>query len=291
MTDAVWLASYPKSGNTWLRLLFAAVEKGGYLPDINALSGAIASDRRSFEAALLVDSAILTDDETEALRSAALKAQARSVWPHSASRECNALQLVKVHDRYAHLPDGTALLGGRRVACGVIVVVRDPRDVAVSLAHHLGVSIDQAIFNLNSSDFCLSETSDRPALQLRQRLGSWSDHVESWLDQDDLPVCMVRYEDLCSDLFAELQRVLVFLGIEVGDHVVRAAAAAADFDNLRAVEQKHGFIEWQRNARSPGFFRQGKTGAWRNDLTPSQVRRVELAHASVMDRLGYLSFK
>lgn len=287
MSDAVWLASYPKSGNTWLRILIAAVLNGGRLPDINALSGAIASDRRGFEAALLVDSALLTEDETEILRPAALMAQARSAWIQPAIAGVKAIPIVKVHDRYAHLPGGAALLGARKVACGAIVVVRDPRDIAVSLSHHLGTSIDQSIANLNSSDFCLSETRDRPALQLRQRLGNWSAHLGSWLDQDDLPVCLMRYEDLCRTPEVELRRALDFLGIEVSDDVVGAAVAAAAFGNLRAIEEAHGFIEWPRKERLGGFFRQGKSEAWRADLTPIQVSRIEMAHAAVMRRLGY----
>lgn len=287
MSNAVWLASYPKSGNTWLRILIAAVLEGGHLPDINALAGAIASDRRGFEAALLVDSALLTEDETEILRPAALIAQARSTWMQPALAGPKAILVAKVHDRYAYLPGDTALLGARKVARGAIVIVRDPRDIAVSLAHHLGTSIDQSIANLNNSDFCLSETRDRPALQLRQRLGSWSEHVESWLDQDDLPVCLLRYEDLCRTPEAELQRALDFLGIEVSDDLVGAAVAAAAFVNLRATEQAHGFIEWQQKERPGGFFRQGKAEAWRADLTPNQVSRVEMAHAPVMRRLGY----
>lgn len=269
----VWLASYPKSGNTWMRVLLSNLTSGGERPeDINDLSrrDGIASSRSTFEWQTLVDSDLLTADEIERLRPAAHDADA-------ASRPGAAF--IKAHDAYTRLPDGTPLLG--RAARAALYLVRDPRDVAVSLAFHAGSGLDEAISLMNRPNGAFGGSH----LQVRHRLTDWSGHVRGWLGQTDLPVHLIRYEDLQADTLEVFRRALDFLGVHCDKKAVARAVCHADFAELQRQERENGFRE--RVEGQAMFFREGCVGGWRRHLSAAQVRAVETAHAAAMARLGY----
>jgi hypothetical protein len=288
VTSTVWLASYPKSGNTWFRILTAglAIDDDSDI-DINDLPAqdGIASARPPFEHWMLLDSGLLTHDEVDCLRPRFFEQRFGS----SIGDEPDAepwVRCVKVHDAYTLTPRGEPLLAGRRAADGAIVIVRDPRDVATSLANHHGCSIDEAIAFMADDDASYSGHQDQQRPQFRQRVLSWSGHVASWLDQTDLPVHLVRYEDLLADTAGALASALAFAGRRAAGPDIQRAVKRASFAELQRQEQEKGFRETPRGM-SEAFFRRGEAGAWRRELTPSQVASIEATHGSMMLRLGY----
>jgi hypothetical protein len=287
VTRTIWLASYPKSGNTWLRLLLANVTAGEGPPvNLNNLfTGGIASSRSCFDFIVLIDSGLLTHDEIDNLRPRAHAAMVREFEDSLLTQDAPSLRFIKVHDAYTVNPAGQALLGGSAGAQGAIVIVRDPRDVASSFAHHSGVSIDEAIAFMNQDDAAFCAKTRRQNIQLRQKLRGWSEHVASWLDQADIPVHLIRYEDLHRDTARTLGGALEFAGIEASADKLDRAVESCGFASLREEEQRNGFAEAPR--RGIEFFRRGEVGAWRHDLTREQVVRIESHHARMMDRLGY----
>jgi hypothetical protein len=133
-----WIASFPKSGNTWLRLLLASLQAGGDTVDINRLGGdenRISSNRRQFDILLDIDSSLLTPAEIQAVRPHVYRQQARGL---------RVTAFRKTHEACIDVGGGAPLFPPD-VTEGAVYAVRDPRDVAISLAHHAGVSIDQAI--------------------------------------------------------------------------------------------------------------------------------------------------
>jgi aryl sulfotransferase len=291
VTRTIWLASYPKSGNTWFRMLVANLSaKDGKPIDINDMPerSGIASARGPFDHLLLIDSGLLTHDEIDCLRPRVYEQLARGEDDdeYDAAREKLPVRFVKVHDAYTMTPKGEALLGSRRGADGAIVIVRDPRDVAPSLANHNGTSIDDAITRLNDLNASASSSPRRMHSQLRQKMPSWSGHIESWLDQTDIPVYLIRYEDLQADTAGTFRRALDFAGRTASEDDIRRAAAYASFEELKRQEQDKGFTESPRRAEGV-FFRRGEVGGWRDELNTEQVARIEAAHAPMMRRLGY----
>lgn len=284
MRRTIWLASYPKSGNTWFRMLVANLSaKDGKPVDINDLPerGGIASARGPFDYFSLIDSGLLTHDEIDCLRPRIYEELASGAQDDEYEKEdAPPVRFVKVHDAYTLTPKGEPLLAGARGAEGGIVIVRDPRDVAPSFANHYRCSIDEAITFMNDRHGLYD------ARQLRQKLPGWSGHVESWLDQTDIPVHLIRYEDMLADTLATFRRALEFAGRPARDEAIRLAVAFTDFAELRRQEQEKGFRE---TSRRPGgqFFRRGMAGAWRDELSGEQVARIEAAHAEMMRRLGY----
>jgi len=285
----IWLASYPKSGNTWFRMLVANLSaKDGEPADINNLAerGAIASAREPFDRLLLVDSGLLTHDEIDCLRPSLYEALARD--DHDSDDDPGdflPVRFVKVHDAYTLTPKGEPLLA--RGAEGAVVMVRDPRDIAPSLANHLAATIDQAVTFLNDPRAVFSGRRRRQDPQLRQKLLGWSGHIASWLEQRDIPVHLVRYEDMAADTAGVLRRALAFAELPATDEAIERAARLADFTQLRQQEQDKGFREAPHPGHGKIFFRRGEVGGWRDELTAQQVARIESAHAPMMRRLGY----
>jgi len=287
VTRTVWLASYPKSGNTWLRILIGNLWADGRPIGLNQLPRGSAGDRSRFDRVMLIDSGLLTHDEVDRLRPRAYAAIARPEYDYQMGQLEGATptRLVKVHDAYTINPIGEPLLGGADGARGAIVVVRDPRDIASSLAHHMNFSIDEAIAFMNDDDAAICKKTGAQDHQLRQKLRNWSAHTESWLDQTDIPAHLIRYEDLRSDTPGTLRRALAFAGLSVTEEKINQAVGFSDFAVLREQEEQNGFREAPRTGVK--FFRRGEAGNWRDELTRQQVLRIEAQHARVMLRLGY----
>ena len=291
MNDLVWLASYPKSGNTWFRLLIeTSLAAPGAALDINDLQtrGGIASSRRPIDELSLLDSHLLTHREADWLRPGVHEALARGEFPEIGLQwalPAMSPRLMKIHDAYTAGPDGAPLFA---VASAAVVIVRDPRSVAPSLASFFNHSIDQSIADMASDDFALSARITGDSTQVRQTLLSWSAHIRSWLDQTDVPVHLVRYEDLKADTVTTFQAAMRFAGHEMERGVVEQAVAATDFAHLQAQERERGFLESKPNRKhNRPFFRQGRVDGWREELSADQVARIEADHGEVMRRLGY----
>ncbi len=123
------------------------------------------------------------------------------------------------------------------------------------------------------------------AAQATQLLGTWSAPGASWLDGADRPLLLVRYEDMMADARRETGRLARFLDLDASDDRIARAVSACRFESLRSAEAR-GFIE--RPSGMDRFFRQGRSGAWRNALTEAQAQRIVDDHGTVMQRLGYL---
>ena len=307
----VWLASYPKSGNTWLRAVLtnylrAGPERGSYNEpaSINALiARPVAADREAFDELVGLDSSDLAPDEAlrhRALFHALLAREAAEPPAGEPPRPA----FVKVHDAYLHTGDGTALFP-KAATAGVVYLVRNPLDVAVSYAHHRRKPIDDTVRWMNDPAAAEAEVAGGIHTQLPQPMLTWSGHVSSWLDQEALPMHVARYEDLLADPMAAFGAIVRFAGLDREDgtpagergrsgtpgrsstsaRLARAVDHAA-FSRLRAQEEESGFSEKQPTA--PSFFRAGVAGSWRTALGPRQVRALVDAHGPVMARLGYL---
>ena len=279
MGGIYWLASYPKSGNTWFRSVLANFRATGDAPvDINQLNtGAIASSRNWVDDVLGVDTADLTQDEVEAIRP--------EIYRWSVAEAPNELGYHKIHDAYTHRADGRPLVDDV-ASLGAVYLLRNPLDVAPSLANHNGVDIDAAIAQMRDQTHALARAKNRLTGQLLQRMGSWSQHVESWVDAREIPVFVLRYEDMHADPITAFGAAFSALGLPENPQRLKQAIAFSQFDTLAAQEEAHGFRERPSGKRR--FFRKGKVGDWQNSLTPAQVAQVIADHGPMMQRFGYL---
>ncbi|MBF0285300.1 MAG: sulfotransferase domain-containing protein [Magnetococcales bacterium] len=273
-----WLASYPKSGNTWLRLALRSLEQGGVpisLAQPNAWAP-IVSALPFFEQALDVEAADLTLEEIERLRPRALEVEAR---------EAPGPLFRKVHDAWTLTPEGEPLFPPR-LTLGTLIIVRDPRDVAVSYAHFAGISLDRSIAFLANPQAQLAPSFRDGEGQMRQHLGSWSDHVASWLEAPGMNPLLLRYEEMKADPLETLRQAARHVGWNPTEEGLARATEATRFETLQAIERREGF--GGKGAGKVPFFRRGEVGGWRDVLTPAQQAALEEAHGPMMARLGYL---
>lgn len=280
MSAIVWLASYPKSGNTWVRILLANYLSGDDQPvDINELGEVtmMASTRRVFDRWCAVEASALDQDVVDRLRP--------DVYRCLTGDSAEDL-FIKVHDAWSTDDRGQAMFPAD-VTRALVYVVRNPLDVAVSAAHHWSLDAEQAVDRICDTGYCIGPSGFRLSEQLRQFVGCWSGHARSWLDQSGLRAHVVRYEDLRRDPARALAGIVGACGLEFDPERVRVATEFSDFEELQRQERVDGFRERPLSARG-SFFRRGEVGAWRDELPAALADRVMQTHREMMARFGYL---
>jgi aryl sulfotransferase len=273
----IWLASYPGSGNTWMRVFLSNLLADAERPaDINALAVRWhAASRSAFDAYAGVRASELRDDEIDELRPAVYEALAADHEPP---------WFVKIHDAFSYTRSGEPLVSSRATR-GAIYILRNPLDVAISWAYNRDVRIRHAIELMGDAECTLAAVPDGIVPQIRQRLGTWSAHVCGWVDAP-LPVHVVRYEDMQADPIAAFGGAAAFAGLPVTTERLTRAIEFSRFAELRQQEETTGFRG--RSRRSLRFFRRGQVDAWRDELTADQAAQIVAAHSAVMQRFGYL---
>jgi hypothetical protein len=273
----VWLASYPKSGNTWVRSVWTALAGPRSLFSINRLDGG--PQPCSVDGArsdLGLDPRWL-DPRALALLRAGLVRQSTLDDPDGPPL------LRKTHERYEPERLGAPPFPTDATRAA-IHVVRDPRDVVCSWAHFFGTSLDDAVDLVCQPD--LVWRGDPITAATDQPLGSWAQHVGSWSTQGPpFPVHPVRYEDLVVDPVAVLGPVLDAVGLARRPGELEAAVASVRFERLAAAEGREGFRE--RSSRAQRFFRRGRAGGWRDELPAPLAARLETELAEAMSLWGY----
>jgi hypothetical protein len=274
MSSIIWLASYPKSGNTWVRAFLQNYLDASDGPaNINELERYFADESKPNWYLPFVDKPLTDLDMAEicALRGNVHKAIA-------ASRPGSIL--VKTHNflgEYNGLP-----LHEMSVTAGGVYIVRNPLDVLLSLADHFGLSIDEAI------EFMNSETTGSPTdeANVASVLSSWSVHVKSWADGGGDATCVLRYEDLLAKPAKAFKSLVSFLGLKSNPKLLRQAIRFSSFSELRKQEKQKGFVE--KSPNSSRFFRAGKKDQWRSRLTREQAGKIVDGHREVMQRFRYV---
>jgi len=243
--DDVLIASYPRSGNTWLRFLLFEIFTGR--------SGEYAEVRRAIPFVNYQHSAepLLPDDG----------------------------RLIKTHEPFHGAYEGKR----------AIYLVRDARDVAIS----------EHRYRLRNGSYRgdLDAFTEVFVKGRAQRFGSWSRHVESWLESGSARggrVLIVKFENLRGDTEGTLAAIVEFLGIDRGPEEIAAAVKNNSVENMRAKEDrtirdpsKESAIIFRPVRSDLRFINQGAVGGWRGRLTEGQIRTIERACGPMLSRLGY----
>lgn len=279
MGNIVWLASYPKSGNTWVRLFLDSYlyqrSETLHLAQLQ-LGNRIASSRRLF-------------DETVGLGSGVLPAQlVENLRPHvyrEVSANANSPVYMKIHDAY-YLTDSGEPLVPDSATRSVIYIVRNPLDVCVSWTYHSGhVDINRTVRAMNKINYVSDANKFMQPDQLPQKMLSWSQHALSWIESP-LNVMVLRYEDLIQHPFIWFSKLIRFLELDWDKSRLDTAINSCQFDALKEQETQNGFHE--KPMKAERFFRRGLVGEWKNVLDQSHTDSLIKHHQPIMERLGYI---
>lgn len=270
----VWLASYPKSGNTWTRIFLANYLLNAQAPlPINQVHRIGIGDAVS--GAYRVVGAGRYDPSDSAGHLRLRERVLRGVVANGAD-----MNFVKTHNARGRA-FGVEMIPPRFTRAAVYIL-RNPLDVAVSYARHFGQTPGEAARTISRADHIVAADAGSVA----QYVGDWSDHVAGWTGAKAFPVHVMRYEDMKADPPAAFSDLLGFLGITPDAERLDRAIRHASFDEMKRQESATPFIE--RPASLERFFHTGEAGQWQSALTGEDVEFLRQRHGVVMARHGYL---
>ena len=277
----IWLASYPKSGNTLLRSILVSyfysndgVLKFEDLIKINqfplseqfmSLGIDIENDREVFKNFINVQKSI--------------------------NHEKGKIKFFKTHSSLCKVYDSNFTDLHNTLAA--IYIVRDPRNVVTSLAHHNNLSIDEATETMIDQNRFMEKTTKN----LKVFLGSWNFNYSSWKNLNNKKnYFLVKYEDLISKKKTVLLRIFKFLNslgmkFEIDMVKLNKAIKSTEFENMKKKEKNEIFYEAPLdiiNNKRKIFFNLGPKNDWRKLLDEKNRDKIENSFKREMIELGYL---
>ena len=277
----VWLASYPKSGNTLLRSILSSYfysKEGEFsFNNLNYIS--------QFPLTSQFMSAGIDIDNDEEVFKNFINVQ------NFLNQEKGKVKFLKTHSALSkmHGCNFTDLNN----TLGAIYIVRDPRNVVNSLAHHNDLSIDEAADTMiDNSKFLLKSVKN-----CRVFLGSWSFNYNSWKNlQVKNKYLLIKYEDLINKKKTTMLKILKFLdqlGMKSQLDMVKLnkAIKSTDFKKVKNLEQNETFYEGvldTKTGKRKIFFNLGPNNDWRRFLDDKIKIKLEKAFEKEMIELGYL---
>ena len=270
----VWMASYPKSGNTWARIFLANYLANAREPvPINKAHGVAMGDSITKTYRMVAQGPVdVTDiDATLKLRPRVL----RGIVANNAD-----INLVKTHN--ARVTARGVTLIPEEVTRSAIYILRNPLDMVLSYARHYGMTAEEAVQTVSHPDNANPPDEET----VTQFMGTWSDHVRSWTAPAPFPLLVLRYEDMLADPRACFARLVQHLGMPLDVERLDRAILFSSFEELSEQEKKQGFIE--KSQKSERFFAKGQKDQWKTDLPAKLVKKMKHAHRKVMQKFGYL---
>ena len=269
-----WIASYPKSGNTWVRAFISTyLYSKNYIFNFDLLKKIPKFTQKKFFDQL-VDLEKLKRDPlkiTEYWKNAQMKINL-----------VNEINFFKTHN--ACVAYKNRWFTDETNTSGYIYVVRDPRAIACSLAHHSGVSIEEAVDDLINEN----KIGYNGPFKLAEIPGSWKINYLSWKKKKNFKGIVIKYEDLIDNAEGEFKKILNFINkfkkINVDQSKIIKSAISCNFTNLSEMEKNHGFQE----AQNGKFFRNGKKDSWKNELRTELIKKIENNFRDEMIELSYL---
>ena len=269
----IWIASYPKSGNTWVRSFLTNYFFGSSEFNFDQLDKI-----ERFPTRALMDR---------------LKINYHSL-PEIVSNWVRMQEFINLKNDTTYLKTHNAMCTvnnypytNKKNTTGFIYLVRDPRDVILSYSKHLNIDLNETFEIMN--DKMSKEAFDRDGREtVEVILGSWSDHYKSWKNYNSVRGLIIKYEDLVLNPNVYLRKIIIFLnqlnGLIVDEEKITKSIENTNFEKMQKLEKKTGFKE---STRGP-FFRKGKVGDWKNELNEELKIKIEKAFFKEMKELNYL---
>ena len=272
MKKIIWIASYPKSGNTYVRAFLShyLFSKNSNL-DFNLLKKIPKFEKKEIFTQFLNKK--LFDDNLNFIEYS-IDIQKKLI------NKFNQQSLIfKTHYFFGELDNHIFTDANHTLL--FIYIIRDPREVLVSYASHYNMSIDELLDEFVSNNILFKIKTET--------IINWRLHYRSWKSFKSVPSLFLKYEDLIQQPKNNFEKLIIFLSkyidIQVDKKIIEKTIEIIRFDKLKKLENKSGFHEAPKNTI---FFRSGKIDSWKEILLKSQIKKVEDAFYTDMQELGYI---
>ena len=278
----IWIASYPKSGNNWLRSLLASY----YYSKNGEFDFKLLERIKQFPK---VEDFINDPDDYPTLESTSKNWISKQTEINNDQK----LKFLKTHNAICNI-NGNSFTDAKN-SLGGIYIVRDPRNIITSIANHYQININEALEFMNNERRYLYQKIGTRYLAFSP-LFSWSKHIESWTSCKLFPVLVIRYEDLHSATFQTFQKVINFIKDISKTHIsfdrekAKRSINSCDFDKLKNLEKKEGFKEAMIKKDKSGtisFFNLGKDNDYRKLLNTKILEKINNIYKDKLFELNY----
>jgi len=281
MKKIFWVASYPRSGNTWVRSILASL---------------FFTDDGKFEFSFLKHIPLLDRKQNyEFVKNINIEDFNNLNNIKNISKYWYEVQkLAKVNDKFGFFKTHSANITvdnkfhyvNKDFTNGIVLIIRDPRDVVVSFSKHLNISIDETINVVINNNAVIKSGNDAESLPMMHL--NWEQFYLSWLSLD-IPILVIKYEDIIANTHLSIENIVDYfennfdLKIKNKEIKIKNILESTNFKNMQGMEKKYGFKELKTGL----FFRKGETMQWKKALTKKQVVIIEQNFTNLMNKFGY----
>ena len=280
----IWITSYPKSGNTWVRSLLVSY--------------------------LYSDNGVFNFDLLKKIQQFPSKQYLKFFLKDFTDIKKISDHWIAAQDRINLFNDKTIFLKTHSALCrlennsftnknntkAAIYIVRDPRNLITSLSHHYSLNIDQAFdFMSDKKKMLFTNEYGLGDFGIATVLGSWSEHYKSWQNIKFAPILFIRYEDLIEDTKNTFISILNFLktliDIKIDEKKIINTINNCSFEKLAEKEKTEGFFESvtsKKNQEKMNFFYLGKKNNWKKLLNPKVEKKIRETFKREMKELEYI---
>ena len=281
----IWIASYPKSGNTWVRSLLSTYlyqDDGNFNFDLLYKIGQFPN--KKFLKYFLKDFSDIK--------------KVSDYWIAAQDRinlfNENKTIFLKTHSALCTLENNA--FTNKNNTKAVIYIVRDPRNVITSLSNHFSKNIEESYKFITKKSLMLTDSEwGGDTFGIATIIGSWSEHYKSWQKIKFAPILIIKYENLINDTENSLIKIIKFLknyiDVEIDTKKISKTINSCAFDNLANMEKKFGFQEAaysQKDKKKINFFSLGKKNDWKNLLNPEIEKKIRIEFNKEMKELNYI---
>ena len=279
-----WIASYPKSGNTWLRSLLCAYY---YSSDGNfnqkLLKNISQFPQKHHFANFDYNPKIVTDTSRFWI-----KAQ------NEINRD-SKLKFFKTHNILGAINNNN--FTNKENSIGGIYLVRDPRNIITSLQNHFELNKDEALKFMLSEKKYLYDYNQANDFSDFQFISSWEKNYKSWTKQDIFPIKVIKYEELMNNTFETFKEIILFIEkiTKIKKIFIESKAKnsiqSTSFNKMKKIEQSKGFNESvlsKNHSKKIPFFHLGPKNDWKKIFNEDFIKNVTLKFKPLLKELNYI---
>ena len=275
----LWVASYPKSGNTYIR---------------SFLSAYYFSKKGKFEFDQLLN--ILQFPSIKFSKNDYFNFNdAAKNWINNQNNffRKEDFRFLKTHNTLNNFEGEKFTTKNETI--GAIYIVRDPRNIISSMSNHYSFSFEESYNKLMDKNASLNEKSVNGDCSNFAFLGSWADHYKAWRDNYEFDVLFIKYEDLQNNKYEIFEKIVNFINNLKGDNIkfdkvrFENSINSTNFVNLKNKENNEGFEEsyLNKSGKKINFFNMGFKNDWRKLLSEEIIKKINEKFNNELIELGY----